>query len=215
MPRRSAEAIDPRTLEAFEKQMTRTVAARAIEYGKRRAQMLRAAGCAAAEDEGEILVNDAVADTLTGVVIWDHERQELGAHLRDVIRTRTWNQMKRARRLGHVSLDDDDSESASHGVATASMAGEHAPDRPDDVVSDRDVIAKFFVALADRAAGDADVLALLDPYREGVVERRDVIEGSGISAVAFVNARRRLDRMLADMPDELRAESLAAMRKVR
>lgn len=171
--------------------------------------MIADAGYPVAGDEGCILVADAIADTLTGAVIWDR-RYPLSHHLCSVVRTRTSNQIKRAKRLAHVSL-----ELLSEGdviVAVKSIEGDHAPTRPDTLIESAQVVRKLYLAVRERAARDTSLSMLLDAYAMGFVKRREVMKLTGLSLGEFVNARRRLDRMLGSVPADLRSAAIATMR---
>jgi len=54
---------------------------------------------------------------------------------------------------------------------------------------------------------------MLEAYAAEVTERRAVMARTGMKLPAVVNARRRLDRLLTGLPDELRLAALAAMRE--
>ena len=55
---------------------------------------------------------------------------------------------------------------------------------------------------------------MLDAYAAGVTARRAVMATTGMNMSSVVNARRRLDRLLAGLPSELRFAALAAMREI-
>jgi hypothetical protein len=171
--------------------------------------MVADAGHPVASDEPSVLVADAVVDTLTGVAIWDR-RYSLGYHLCSVVRTRTSNQITRTRRLAHVSL-----EAAGDGdalVAPESIAGERAPVRPDALLENAQVAHELYGTVRARAHRDAPLAALLDAYAVGFSKPREVMKLTGMTRTDFLNARRRLDRMLAKVPAELLRAALESIR---
>src|SRR6266581_2859653 len=103
MPRRIPRLIDSQMLTELSK-IAPDIRREIFRYAARRVQMVAAAGCSVASNEPDILVADAIADTLTGVVSWDR-RYHLSFHLCSVVRTRTWNQIARAKRHLHVPIE--------------------------------------------------------------------------------------------------------------
>lgn len=67
----SKSPLDPATLDAFEAQMTE--------------DSFRAVLEAAPSDDAVVVVQDAITDTLNGVVRWEPDAATLAAHLRDVV----------------------------------------------------------------------------------------------------------------------------------
>jgi hypothetical protein len=209
MPRRNPGLVDPQIIAEL-MQMPPAVKRQLLGYASRRARMIADAGYPVASDEASILLADAIADTLTGAVIWDR-RVPLGFHLRSVVRVRTSNQIKSARRRAHLPLEvlgDGDVLAAAE-----SIGGDHTPARPDTLLERAQVARKLYRNIRDRAMRDAALTALLDAYTKGLVKPREVMKRTGLSRGEFVNARRRLDRMLASLPADLRHAALATMRE--
>lgn len=160
--------------------------------------MLAKAGIRSTADDARSMVQDAITDTLTRVVTWEPERVGLETHLRLVLKTRSLNRMKQAKRTPHKSMED------SHdGELTIAAASAAAITRPHLALEIGEVATGVMASVRERAGGDHGVVALLDAYGEGCSERAEVLERSGMTVAAFVNARRRLDRMLAGLPEEM------------
>jgi hypothetical protein len=64
-----------------------------------------------------------------------------------------------------------------------------------------------------RAKEAPQVLALIEAYQAGCQERAEVIEHTGMSVQEFVNARRRLDRLLAALPDQMQNDVEDSLRR--
>lgn len=172
--------------------------------------MIAGVGDPVAGDEPSILVQDAITDTLIGVVVWDR-KLDLEVHLRNVVRRRTSNRVKRARKQVRVSLEvfaDED------GLAIAEAVDGHGARVPADASLERaQVVHQLCSALRVRAIGDAPMLTILDAYEADVFTLRGVMKLTGLSRAEFLNARRRLDRMLGTVPRELRSAALEVMRE--
>jgi len=154
--------------------------------------------------ESDQLVHDAITDTLSLVVGWDR-RIQMEMHLYNVIRWRISNGIRRANTRGSVSLETVDTE---NDVAMASRDSE-----PETSLARAQVTQRLYQVARARAAGDPEVLSMLDAYHAEVSERRAVMAWTGMTLPEVVNARRRLDRLLAGLPAELRLAALAAMRE--
>jgi DNA-directed RNA polymerase specialized sigma24 family protein len=198
MPRKQAQRVVPEMLEAFERGLTEQVLERLLSFAKRRVAMLAKAGLRQTQDDARSMVQDAITDTLTRVVTWEPERVGLETHLRLVIRTRSLNRLTQARRTPHKSMED-----SVDGELTTAAASAVASTLPQDALAVGEVATQVMASVRARAAGDRSVLALLDAYGDGCHERAEVLELTGMSVSEFVNARRRLDRMLAGLSEEM------------
>jgi tetratricopeptide (TPR) repeat protein len=196
MSRRKSLFIDPQVLTKIAK-IAPDTKQRILRYATRRARMVADAGCPTASDEPSILVEDAIADTLTGVVIWDR-RFGLGYHLCSVVRSRTSKQIKHAKRRTHLSLDAASDRAGL--VALDSIVGTHAQARPDASLERAQVVRKLYASIRERATRDASLTLLLDAYAVGWFKPREVMKLTGLTRAEFLNARRRLDRILVSIP---------------
>ena len=198
MPRKEAQRIVPEMLEAFERQLTDPVLERLLSFAKRRVEMLVKAGVRRTPKDADMMVRDAITDTLTRVVRWEPERVSLEQHLRLVMKTRSLNRLRQVKRTPHKSMEDSVDGEITVAAASAARAA-----RPQETIEINEVAQRVMSTVRERAAGDADVARLLDAYADGCCERGEVIARTGMTATAYVNARRRLDRMLAALPDEI------------
>lgn len=185
-------------------QLTPATLRQLARFAQRGVRQLARAGVPIASDEHDQLVHDAITDTLSLVVVWDR-RIPMEMHLYNVIRWRISNGVRRAIARGSVSLEAVDPE---NDVAMASRDSE-----PETSLSRAQVTQRVYQVARERAAGDPEVLSMLDAYHAEVSERRAVMAWTGMTLPEVVNARRRLDRLLAGLPAELRLAALAAMRE--
>ena len=84
---------------------------------------------------------------------------------------------------------------------------------PEIALGRAQVTHRLYQVARERAAGDPEVLLMLGAYYAEVSERRAVMAWTGLTLPEVVNARRRLDRLLAGLPVELRLAAFAAMRE--
>jgi hypothetical protein len=198
MPRREAQRVVPEMLDAFERGLTEPVVERLLSFAKRRVAMLAKAGVRRTADDARTMMQDAITDTLTRVVTWEPERVGLETHLRLVIKTRSLNRLKQVKRTPHKSMED-----SQDGEFTTAAASAMATTRPQLALEIGEVAMGVMASVRARAGNDHGVVALLDAYRAGDSERAEVIARTGMSVAEFVNARRRLDRLLAAVPTEM------------
>jgi DNA-directed RNA polymerase specialized sigma24 family protein len=202
VPRRKPLPIDlevKAALDALEPAALR----RLTKFARRGVAQLALAGEPVASDEHEQIVLDAIADTMSLVVRWNRQTKA-EQHLYSVILRRVSNRRRRAARRSGVSLetlDPDDAALRGPGSDLEASLGR------------AEVTQRVYRAACAWATDDPEVLSVLDTYRAGVSERRAVMARTGLTLAAFVNARRRLDRLLAGLPAELREPALAAMRE--
>ena len=149
-------------------------------------------------------MHDAITDTLYGVVAWDR-RIEMELHLHNVVKRRISKRIRRARKQVHVSLDASTGDEDASAMASRDGA-------PEVSLGRAQVMHLLYRAVRERAAGDTALLSILDAYKAEVFQRRAVMATTGLGLPEFVNARRRLDRILATLPAELRSAAVEAMR---
>lgn len=203
MPRRQPLPIDLEVKAAIEK-LKPDALQRLTRFARRGAYQLALAGEPIAPDEHEQILHDAITDTMSLVVTWNrHAGME--KHLYNVILRRISNGLRRTAKRPGVSLDALDPDEA----AMLGRGGE-----PEASLGRAQVTQRLYRVVRERAARDPEVLSILDAYYAEVSDRRAVMAWTGLTLPAVVNARRRLDRLLAGLPDELRFAALAAMREI-
>jgi hypothetical protein len=115
MPRRNPGLVDPQIVVEI-MQMPPDVKRRLLGHATRRTHDYRC-GLSRCQRRGEHLLADAIADTLTGTVIWVR-RVPLSYRLRSVVRVRTSNHIECARRRSRHS-------SVNHGAAGHATTDHH------------------------------------------------------------------------------------------
>jgi carboxylesterase type B len=202
VPRRQPLPIDLEVKAALD-QLEPDALQRLTQFARRGAHQLALAGEPIAPDEHEQILHDAITDTMSLVVTWNrHAGMEL--HLYNVITRRISNGLRRAAKRSRVSLE----ALATDEIAMASRGSE-----PEAALGRAQVTQRLYRVARARAAGDPQMLSMLDAYRAEVSDRRAVMAWTGLTLPEVVNARRRLDRLIAGLPGELRRAALAAMRE--
>ena len=152
------------------------------------------------------LYQDAVTDTWIGEVTWDPHKAPLDLHLKRVIRSRTSMAMRHLTQFPRVSahaptLDLEHQMSEVMAVNRASERGVDLRSYVDEVID----------ALYQLAAGDDAIVQILDCYGRGLLDRRDILRATGMTASTHYNAKRRLLRLVELLPQDLRDEAIRAM----
>lgn len=202
MPRRDLRPIDPQ-VQAKTDKLSRAARLQLTQFARRGVQRLADAGEPIADDEHEHIVHDAIIDTLYGVVAWDRSI-EIEIHLHNVVKRRLSNRIRRARKQMHVSID-----ASTDDEGTLAVASRDSP--PEASLGRLQVTQQLYLTVRELVAGDTALLSILDAYKGEVSQRRAVMAMTGLGLPEFVNARRRLDRVLAALPDELRGAAVEAM----
>jgi hypothetical protein len=181
-------------IDALEEQCTEEMIQGARRYAARCAHGV---GHVNDTDYAGDLVQDALTDTVTGVLKWDPSAKTLQQHIHDVIRMRTNWDRKRARRFPHESLDVLTADGEPEILAEAdAVLLERAQDAPEDPTA---LATECLAKLRQLATADPTVLRLLDALDRGATSKADVMRFAGLSAVAYGNARRRLRRLVAQL----------------
>jgi hypothetical protein len=158
------------------------------------------------------LVNAAIVDTCNGVRIWDPSARPLRRHLEQTINSRLWHeceQMRRRRFLPLTAATVEDSQDAAAALEVEMCEQREDPrTRPDAQLAQREVRARVYAALRERAERDPQVLALLTAYERGHSKQADAETHVGINGQAFQNLMRRFRTIRGHLPGELRSAAL-------
>jgi hypothetical protein len=70
-----------------------------------------------------------------------------------------------------------------------------------------DVVAKLY----ELAGDDTEVVQILECFANDQIERRDIMRVTGLDRLDYHNARRRLVRLVEQLPNDLRERAIRAM----
>lgn len=193
---------DPAWEDAFEVQLTGEMTASVMIYAKKRAQWIQRITKRHDTYLARELYQDAVTDTWLGDVKWDPAKVPLELHLKRTIRSRS------AARVEHlIDFPEDRVRTLKLDMETK-MSDAMEVGQPSDLSSYVDNIVS---QLYELARGDTEVIQILDCFAVDQVDRRDIMRATGMDRVAYHNARRRLVRLVEDLPNDLRERALRAM----
>ena len=203
------EPVPPVVLERLRRELTQELLGRVAGYACRRVGVLRKSGLPCLKDprlQAEELAQDAAVQTVLGHRTWNPE-VPLFQHLCGVVRSETTAASRQRARQRNAPIEEmrwDDSHDGDIKVAAElARRGSARSARPRHDVSLTDANHRLTAALRIAARGDQDVLHLLDAYQAGAHAPTDVQSATGLNRKRYINARRRLDRMIDALPDAL------------
>jgi len=187
-------------IEAFTKQCTDDLRLQTQRYASRRAVGVQRMGGYVGSDYAHEMVQDVLADTLFGVLTWDHVATPLVQHVLDTIRSRTRHDRERAQSIKHQRIDGLEGAEAQRidGELEASLMLDHDDPNPQASTLARDAVAKMRSAAGDHL----DVLRFIDAIEAGATSRTEIMECAKLSLKAYRNARNRLRRIVVQLDDE-------------
>lgn len=189
-------------IDAFERQSNaKGFEEKLKRFARMRANMVAHAGRRVDDFYVRELVQDAIDDTLEGVLAWHPERVSLEKHLLDSIRSRTRHDFVHAQNFPHYSFDAASASASLMADVESSLAAEGSATASTEVSS---AAGRAVTELRRIAASDADVLRLLDAYVDDAVKKVDVMRVSGMTSKRYEAARKRLHRLVLQLPTEVR-----------
>lgn len=192
-------APPPSTLRALEEQTTPEVLNEVRRYAQACERRLRNAGRPVSDTCARELVDDVHADTRVGILRWDPARK-LVDHLRSEIRKRTWQELRRARRVSIVSLQVDNDEAMSPQVERALA---HATQSDCNPLTLHVMTATVCLQLRRLAPRDLEIAAVVACWEDGAVEQREILSRTGLTEAIFECVRKRIRNAILKLPIEL------------
>lgn len=197
-------APDKAWLDEFQQQLTPKLTNSLRDYARHRAYYVATSGRKVDEYYVRELVQDAVVDTWTGVLRWDPKRCTLKKHLARAIKSRTNKQQTRGTETPHIYIGDDcDASRLAEEDASAVVAD---PGYPVLRIITRESLAEVRAA----AAGDKDVLRVVDAYAAGAETRDDVLALARMKERTYHNAHIRLSRIVRSLTNATQAPKARA-----
>jgi hypothetical protein len=145
------------------------------------------------------MILDILGDVFEGTLTWSPEREPLRSVVERTIHSRTYYLRKHAVQYKRTSID---------GATRETLAEIERIGEPDVLtVEERDLVRRVLKELRDRAAGDADVVRLIDAYEHGARDKADVMEIARMSGRVYDRSRKRLNRFIGQLSPELRERS--------
>lgn len=195
-------------IESFSEQCTDELRLRTKQYAARRLRGIGKAGGHVDEYAARELVQDALGDTLFGVVVWSPEAKTLQQHVEDVIHSRTFHLRRRATKYPHQRIDAFDpatERSAMRGELEISLGSGAADPGFESQLFASEVLGQ----VREVAAADAQVLRFLDAVIAGARGQTDVMHTAKLTSKEFRNTRARLRRLV----EKLDHQTVATLRQ--
>lgn len=151
-------------------------------------------------DTAEDLVHDALIATCDGVIRWRRDRVSLSAHLCDRVKVVLKRGRRRAERgvqLDHLAENDEEGQHIERRFLSCETDTE-------DAIDLRSATRACEAALWTLAVGDAAALSYMTAVLGGADDDGEVAASTGLSRVEVRAARRRLRRLVEELPSALR-----------
>jgi len=190
---------------AFTAQLTNELTDTVLAYASQRAKWIARKLGKQDPQLAEELTQDALGDTWAGVCKWNPDDLPLAVHLTGVIRGRTARMMEHDEKFRGELMTADDLGLESE--VSAALDAERTGSASDLSTHVDETIG----ALRALAADDSEVLALLDAYGRGAIDRREVMRVTGMASKTYHNAVRRMLRLVERLPAETREAAIRAM----
>lgn len=184
-------------IDAFNAQCTRKLMKSLYCYT---ARLLSGARRVAADSAAALeLVQAAILDMLNGPDHWDFAEHPLDLYLKTVIKRQVLADLRRAKRLPHVSIEELTAEGQRPEPEELEQALRDQRPDPREVAHAWSAIDR----LCRRAAGDGDVVALIYALANDRTSRAEVMAATGFSERRYRAALRRLNRIADEVGIEL------------
>ena len=154
-------------------------------------------------DTAEDLVHDALVATCDGLIRWRPDRVSLGAHLCDrvkVVLKRGRRQAARGVQLDHLDENDEEGKRIERRHLSFATGAQ-------DAIDLRAGSRACEAALWHLAVGDAAALAYMTAVLGGADDDGEIAAATGLARVEVRAARRRLRRMVKELPSALRTRT--------
>lgn len=178
----------PAVHRAIDEQNTPALRKEAKRYAEQRIPMLRLAGYPVSKRCADELVHDAITATWLGEGdAWDPSECSLLVHVRGLIKSRAWQEVRRRLRSPHVPLGpavEDDIERAL--TQTHASVGDISP------ILLASLVATICAELRRIGPDDKHAHVILECWENGFAERREVMLLTGLVEDAYRRARDRI-----------------------
>lgn len=178
----------PAVHRAIDEQNTPGLRKEAKRYAEQRIPMLRLAGYPVSRRCADELVHDAITATWLGESDpWDPAECNLLVHVRGLIKSRAWQEVRRRLRSPHVPLSPAVEEDIERVLThTHASVGHISP------ILLGSLIATVCAELHRIDRGDEDARVILECWENGFAERREVMLLTSLDEDAYRRARDRI-----------------------
>jgi len=191
----------PSTLRSLRDQLTEELFDELRRYAQGRASLVCRAGTPVPEAYARELVDDVHADIRIGALPWNPQC-ELLDHLKAAIKRRTWLEIRRARRISFVPLQEAANDEARPPEVEQALAPAPRTDCYPAML--HAMAATVCQQLRPLVSRDDDAAAIVKCWADGVMRKEEVMALTGLTAAAYKSARERLRNMCRSLPAKLR-----------
>jgi hypothetical protein len=181
--------------------MTQEAIDELLRYAQGRAKLVCRAGRPVPETYARELVDDVHADICVGELSWDPRRRLLD-HLKTAIKKRTWLEIRHARRVSFVSLQEAANDETMQPKLEQALAPATRTD-PSRLCAMSAMVCQQLRSFA-LATRDVDAAAIVQRWADGFMEKDEVMRRAGLTETAYECARRRLRNAIRSLTSELR-----------
>jgi hypothetical protein len=147
-------------------------------------------------------VDDVHADICVGDLPWDPQRSLL-SHLKGTIKKRTWLEIRHARRVSFVSLQEAANDESMAELEQMLTPASRAACDPILLSAMAATVCQQLRSLVLDAC-DADADAIVKCWSDGFMEKDEIMRLAGLTETAYECARRRLRKAARRLASELR-----------
>lgn len=199
----------PEIADRLRRELTPEILERVAKFARRRIGVKRRNGVPCREDadmEAEDMAINAATLTVLGQRAWNPS-VELFTHLCGVVRSVSSDDIahhvKQPTRPLHVVAMNDSSDGIHAVDAEAALFNAPRAAKPKRMVTLTDASNRLRGGLRVLARGDEEVKKLLDAFEDGCEDGGEARRYARLTIEAYRNARRRLDRMIEALPENL------------
>lgn len=207
----------PEIAARLRRELTTEMLDRVAKFARRRVRLKRRKGVPCRKDtdlEAEDMAINAATLTVLGVRAWNPS-VELFTHLCGVVRSVSTDDIvhytKQPTRSLHPMPMDESNEGIHTIDAHAAVHNTPRAAKPKRLVTLTDASERIMGGLRVLAHADKEVTRLLDSFQDGCEDAAEARKYSGLSVAAYKFARRRLDRMIEALPENLDEDAFDAL----
>lgn len=186
----------------LQEQMTPELLDELLRYAQARAKLVCYAGKPVSETYARELVDDVHADICVGDLPWD-PRCGLLDYLKAAIKKRTWLEIRRARLVAFVPLQEAaNDERRPSEIAQALAPAPRAGCDPVMLYAMTTTVLRHLRSLP-LMTFDNEAAAIVRCWSDGFLEKTEVMKRAGLTKAAYERARRRLRKAIPSLSSEL------------
>jgi DNA-directed RNA polymerase specialized sigma24 family protein len=195
---------DEAWIDAFKAQCTEEMRLQAKRFALRQLRGIGKLGRPVGDDDAKDLVQDAIVDTLAGVLSWDPAKP-LKLHIEDAIVSRARREYKREKKHRHERMDTALVPGRDTTTLRAEVEASLQDDHEDGDAAELLISEELLGRIREAAAGDKLAVRFVDAVADGARNRAEIMEHARMSEKTYRNARARLRRLVDKLDQQMGA----------